>query len=83
MDYNFAEFLKVSRRKCRTKEDFIVRISAEIDKTVEGHANPQCFRDKKSYLNRLEGARFAAITSQLKEPDKYNEEIMRVLNTLK
>lgn len=82
MDYNFAQFLKDSRKQCKAKEDFIVKIITEIEKTIERHANPKCFRDKKSFLKRLEEAKYAAITGHFKESDKYNEELMRLLDNL-
>ena len=82
MDYNFAQFLKDSRKQCKTKEDFIVKICNEIDLVQVEQSNSQFFPDRQSYLKRLEGAKFAAISSQFKEADKYNEEIMKLLERL-
>lgn len=82
MDYNFADFLKESRNKCKTREDFLVRVTREIDLATKDPGNPQFYVDKKSYLRRLEGARLATLTYKVKEPDKYNDELMRLLNGL-
>ena len=50
---------------------------------VERLDDPKFYVDKKSYLKRLYGATFAAITKRIKEPDKYNEELIKLLDCLK
>ena len=82
MDYNFAQFLKDSRKQCKTREDFILKISREIELVNDEPMNPQFYIDKPSYLKRLERAKFAAIGRQFKEPDKYNEELSKLLEGL-
>ena len=83
MEYNFFDFLKRSRKRCRTREDFLEQVSMEIDLASADNGKPQFYVDKQSYIRRLEGARFAAVSSQFREPDKYNSELGKLLESLK
>ena len=80
--YNFAEFLARSRKKCRTKDDFIAKTLREIKLVNESPVNQQFKSLRQVYLERLEGAKFAAITNQYMESDKYNDELMDLLESL-
>lgn len=83
MDYNFAEFLKKSGNNCKTREDFLEQVDREIVLASGNNGDPQFYVDRKSYLKRLEGAKFAAVANQFRETDKYNDELGRLLDRLK
>ena len=82
MEYEFSQFLKDSKEQCKTRDEFLARISKEIDSVVTIPSDRSLHLARKAYYKRLEGADFAAKYDQFKEPDIYNEELMILLNRL-
>ena len=82
MEYDFSQFLKNSQEQCKNRDEFIERISHEIDLVVEIHSDKSLYPDRKAYLRRLEDASFTAEYDILKETDKYNEELIIFLESL-
>ena len=82
MEYDFSQFLKDSKEHCKTKDDFKKRISREIDLVIETPSGLSSNLDRKAYFNRLEGAKFAAENGHFKGPDKYNDELRELLESL-
>ena len=82
MEYNFSQFLKDSQEQCKTRDEFLKRISNEIELVTEVHSDQSSHLDRKAYYKRLEGAEFAVKYDQLKESDKHNEELIILLESL-
>ena len=82
MEYDFSQFLKDSQEQYNTRDEFLQRISNEIKLIIEIPADFSSNLNRHAYLKRLEGAEFAAKYDQFKESDKYNEELMILLNKL-
>ena len=80
--YNFADFIRDSRKKCKTREEFISRTINELKKINDRSTEQQFHLDKQAYFKRIEGARFAAITNSFPVPDKYNDELRNLLDRL-
>lgn len=82
MKCDFLQFLKVSQERCKTRDEFIERISEEIKMVNKMRGDPRFQLEKQAYLKRLDGADFAAEYDLLKKSDKYNEELMVLLQRL-
>jgi hypothetical protein len=82
MDLDFESFLKKSLENCKTKEDFIKKISDERKSLndISLNFNPL---EKGLYLSRLENAKFGTEKGAFKLRDKYNPLIIKVLVKLK
>ena len=82
MEYDFSQFLKDSQEQCKSRDEFIERISNEIKMVVEIPSDASSYLDRKAYLRRLEWSEFEAKTSQFKEPDKFDDELRNLLESL-
>ena len=82
MEYDFSQFLKDSQEQCKSRDEFSKRISKEIEMVIEMPGDQLFLLEKQAYIKRLEGADFAAEYDILKEPDKYDEKLMILLESL-
>ena len=80
MEYDFYQFLKDSQKKCKTKDNFIKKISHEKELLVTIPSDRSYYLNRKAYYKRLEGTEFAAKTGQFKEPDKFNDKLRNLLD---
>ena len=80
MDYDFEGFLQECDN-CRTKSDFLMRISDE--KKLIFQINDPNFIAQQQYLRRLENAKFCADHGTAKEEDTFNNLLYELLDRLK
>ena len=83
MNFDFAEFLKIAGKHCRTKQDLKDRANGEILKMKKNikMKPPSLFR-QQLYLKRLEGTVFATKNGQFKYKDMYDNELAELLERL-
>jgi hypothetical protein len=81
MDYNFEDFLEQSKASCKTKSDFIKKISREEESVSKIQGGPD-FLDKQLYLKRLSNAKFCAEHRVIKEKDKFDNDLLELLDRL-
>jgi hypothetical protein len=80
MDNDFEGFLRECNN-CRTKFDFLRRISAE--KKLISQINDPYFIEQQQYLRRLDNAKFCAEHGTAKEEDTFNNLLYELLDRLK
>jgi hypothetical protein len=80
MDYDFEGFLRECEN-CRTKSDFLRRISSE-NIFISKNNDPN-FIEKQQYLRRLDNAKFCAEHGTAKEEDAFNNLLFELLDRLK
>jgi len=80
MDYDFEGFLKECDN-CRTKSDFLRRISSE-NKLISQIKDPNLI-EQQQYLRRLDNAKFCAEHGTAKEEDGFNNMLYGLLDRLK
>jgi len=81
MEYDYEKFLEDSGEDCNSKRSFIEKANAEIKMVLE-HNEGDTFLARKSYLMRLENAKFCALYGIYKEKDEYNSATSNLLDRL-
>jgi hypothetical protein len=82
MDFDFETFLRESEISCRTKTDFVKRIIDEVE-AVTKIKDEQSPLERELYLRRLNNAKFCIEKGAMKDKDKYNSDLLELLDRLK
>jgi hypothetical protein len=82
MDYDFNQFLKEAKDICKSKADFVTRIMNEI-KAVSKINDGRRYKDKQLYLRRLDNAKFSIEKGVIKEKDRSNAALIKLIESLK
>lgn len=80
MNYDFKEFLELCNN-CRTKSDFLRRISDE--ESFVSQINDPDYLTRQLYLRRLNNARFCTEHGVTKEDDTFNNLLYELVERLK
>ncbi len=82
MEYDFQTFIDKSRKICKTRTDFLDKISDEKELILKTN-DSQNYKQRQLYLKRLDNAKFCIETGAFKERDLYNIDLASLIDDLK